>query len=377
MSVSSVTVPSLRVNRARGKRLRSRERTSWSGSCRSLRAMRLLMWCFFPVVAVVAACVGTPSAPSASTEAAVPTASAPRPSDSSSSAVLTDDFGGRQLLPPDNWWNQDISTAPVDSQSDAYISFIGRTRGAHPDFGPPPYGIPYVGVSATQVRVPVTFVDYGDESDIGFRGENGYPLPDSARSQPNFIEGGVPGGGTSGDRHLLIVDRDRWVLFELFGARWDASRNRWEAGSGAVFDLSSNTRRPEGWTSADAAGLAILPGLVRYDEAIRGINHALRVTVRATNGYVWPASHRAGGTSGALPMGARLRLKASKNLSGYPPYIRNIFRAMQTHGLIVADNGSDMYVTGAMDSRWNNGELNPAFGSLTAGDFEVVRLGWR
>jgi len=340
--------------------------------------MRLLMWCFFPVVAVVAACGGTPSAPSASTEAAVPTASAPRPSDSSSSAVLTDDFGGRQLLPPDNWWNQDISTAPVDSQSDAYISFIGRTRGAHPDFGPPPYGIPYVGVSATQVRVPVTFVDYGDESDIGFRGENGYPLPDSARSQPNFIEGGVPGGGTSGDRHLLIVDRDRWVLFELFGARWDASRNRWEAGSGAVFDLSSNTRRPEGWTSADAAGLAILPGLVRYEEAMRGtVRHAFRMTVRSTNGYVWPASHRAGNSAGALPLGARLRLKASKDFSRYPAYIQNIFRAMQTYGLIVADNGSDMYVTGSMDARWNNAELNPAFAALTAGDFEVVRLGWR
>jgi len=340
--------------------------------------MRLLMWCFFPVVAVVAACGGTPSAPSASTEAAVPTASAPRPSDSSSSAVLTDDFGGRQLLPPDNWWNQDISTAPVDSQSDAYISFIGRTRGAHPDFGPPPYGIPYVGVSATQVRVPVTFVDYGDESDIGFRGENGYPLPDSARSQPNVIEGGVPGGGTSGDRHLLIVDRDRWVLFELFGARWDASRNRWEAGSGAVFDLSSNTRRPEGWTSADAAGLAILPGLVRYEEAMRGtVRHAFRMTVRSTNGYVWPASHRAGNSAGALPLGARLRLKASKDFSRYPAYIQNIFRAMQTYGLIVADNGSDMYVTGSMDARWNNAELNPAFAALSAGDFEVVRLGWR
>ena len=336
------------------------------------------MWCLFPVVAVVAACGGTPSAPSASTEAAVPTGSAPRPSDSSSSAVLTDDFGGRQLLPPDNWWNQDISTAPVDSQSDAYVSFIGRTRAAHPDFGPPPYGIPYVGVSATQVRVPVTFVDYGDESDTGFRGENGYPLPDSARSQPNFIEGGVPGGGTSGDRHLLIVDRDRWVLFELFGARWDASRNRWEAGSGAVFDLSSNTRRPEGWTSADAAGLAILPGLVRYEEAMRGtVRHAFRMTVRSTNGYVWPASHRAGNTAGALPLGARLRLKASKDFSRYPAYIQNIFRAMQTYGLIVADNGSDMYVTGSMDARWNNAELNPAFAALSAGDFEVVRLGWR
>ncbi len=145
-----------------------------------------------------------------------------------------------------------------------------------------------------------------------------------------------------------------------------------------MFDLSSNARRPEGWTSADAAGLAILPGLVRYDEAMRGpIRHALRATVRRTNDDVWPASHRAGNTAGALPMGARLRLKASKDLSTYPSYIQNIFRAMQTYGLIVADNGSDMYITGTMDARWNNGELNPAFSSLTAGDFAVIRLGWR
>ena len=131
-------------------------------------------------------------------------------------------------------------------------------------------------------------------------------------------------------------------------------------------------------SAADAAGLAILPGLVRYDEAVRGpIRHAMRVTVRATNGYVWPASHQAGNTGGALPMGARLRLKASKDLSSYPPIVRNIFRGMQTHGLIVADNGTDLYVSGAMDSRWNNDELNPAFRSLTANDFEVVSLGWR
>ena len=328
---------------------------------------------------VIAACGGTPSAPSASVDPTAPADPTPRLPDAGAGAVaLTDDFGGRQLFPPDNWWNQDISTAPVDAQSDAYINFIGRTRGAHPDFGPPPYGIPYVGVSGSQARLPITFVDYGDESDTGFRGESGYPVPDAARSQPNFIEGGAAGGGTSGDRHLLIVDRDRWVLFELFAARWNASRSRWEAGSGAVFDLASNTRRPEGWTSADAAGLAILPGLVRYDEAMRGrVRHAFRMTVRSTNGYVWPASHRAGSTAGALPMGARLRLRAAKDISRYPPYIQNIFRAMQIYGLIVADNGSDMYVTGSMDGRWNNAELNPAFAALTAADFEVIRLGWR
>ena len=291
---------------------------------------------------------------------------------------LLEDFGGRRLFPSDNWWNQEITNAPIDPRSADYIAFIGASRTGHPDFGPPPYGIPYVGVGSSEARTPVTFVDFGSESDAGFGGQAGYPIPEAARTQPNFIEGAIPGGGSSGDRHLLLVDRDRWVLYELFATRWNAGASRWEAGSGAIFDLSSNSRRPEGWTSADAAGLAILPGLVRVDEASRGpITHALRVTVSRTNGFVWPASHRAGNTAGALPMGARLRLKASKDLSRYPTYIRNIFRGMQTHGLIVADNGSDLYVTGTMDSRWNNDELNPAFRSLTAADFDVIQLGWR
>lgn len=343
------------------------------------------------LLVLLAACGGTPTTPTApgsGTTAGSPTpAPAPSPGSPTSPESPTpnpgsvrpeDDFGGRQLFPSDNWWNQDVSTAPIDPQSSAFIDFVGRTRALHPDFGPPPYGIPFIGVGGTTPRVPITFVDYGSESDAGFRGEVGYPIPDAAKSQPNIIEGGVPGGGSDGDRHLLIVDRDRWVLYELFAAQWDAARGRWEAGSGAVFDLSSNTRRPEGWTSADAAGLAILPGLVRADEAMRGpIRHAFRVTVRRTNGSVWPASHSAGNSSGALPMGARLRLKSSKDLSRYPAYIQNIFRAMQTYGLVVADNGSDMYVTGSMDARWNNDELNPAFGSLTTGDFDVVQRGWR
>lgn len=293
--------------------------------------------------------------------------------------ILNDNFGGRPLSPSGHWWSQDISGAPVDPASDTFIDFIGRTRGLHPDFGPPPYGIPYVSVGGSQPRLPVTFVEYGSESDSGIGGVTGYPIPEDAKLLPNFIEGGTPGGGSSGDRHLLIVDRDRWLLFELYATRWNASASRWEAGSGAIFDLNSLARRPEGWTSADAAGLSILPGLVRYEEAMSGreITHAFRVTVRATNGYVWPASHRAGSRSGALPMGARLRLKASKDLSGYPPHVQRIFRAMQRYGLIVADNGSDMYITGAMDSRWNNDQLNPAFSSLKAGDFEVVQLGWR
>ena len=154
---------------------------------------------------------------------------------------------------------------------------------------------------------------------------------------------------------------------------------QWHAGSGAAFDLNSNTRRPEGWTSADAAGLAIVPGLVRYDEVFgsQEIGHTFRMTVRATNGYVYPASHHAGSSQGALPMGARLRLKASRNISGFTPEVQRIFRAMQRYGLIVADNGSDMYISGTYDTRWNNGVLNPAFSTLTANDVEVISLGYR
>ena len=293
---------------------------------------------------------------------------------------LTGSLVGRQVFPVSNWWNVDVSRAPLDPSSSTYINFIGRTRQVHPDFGPPPYGIPYIVVSGDQPLVAPTWTAYGDESDDGAPGRPaGYPIPPEAKTQANYIEGSVAGGGLSGDRHMLIVDQDHWLLFETGGTHWNAAANRWEAGGGAVFDLNRNDRRPETWTSADAAGLAIFPGLVRYDEAYgtSEIRHAFRVTVRATNGYVWPASHRAGSTAGALPMGARLRLKSSKNLSGYPAELQRIFRAMQRYGLIVADNGSDMYVSGAMDLRWNNDILNPAFHSLTADDFEVIQLGWR
>ena len=302
--------------------------------------------------------------------------------------AVTGSLDGRQLFPNTNWWNLDISRAPLDPNSAAYINFVsGRvgsnttaTRRLHPDFGPSPYGIPYVVVSGDQPRVAPVWTAYGDESDNAAPGRPaGYPIPEEAKTQANYIEGAVPGGGLNGDRHLLIVDRDNGLLYETAGTYWNAAANRWEADCGAIFDLNRNDRRPETWTSADAAGLAIFPGLVRYDEAYgtAEITHAFRVTVRSTNGYVWPASHRAGSTSGALPMGARLRLKASKNLSAYAPEIQRIFRAMQRYGLVVADNGSDMYVTGTMDARWNNGVLNPAFHGLTADDFEVVRLGWR
>ena len=224
----------------------------------------------------------------------------------------------------------------------------------------------------------------GDESD-GVNHDTGqsfpfYPIPDEAITQAHWIEGGEPGNvdrRSVSDRHLLIVDRDNRHLYELYNVYYNGTQ--WVAGSGAFFNLNANDRRPDGWTSADAAGLAILPGLVRYDEAFgaEDIQHAFRVTVRATNGYVYPASHRAGSTAGALPMGARLRLKAGRDLSSFTPEVQRIFRAMQRYGLIVADNGSDMYISGTFDTRWNNGVLNPAFGALTASDFEVIALGYQ
>lgn len=300
------------------------------------------------------------------------------PSGAVTTAYLLQDFSSTQVLPYSNWWNLNISAAPVDSKSASLISWIGSTRELHPDMAPPPYGIPYVGVASTQALVPVTFTSYPSESDKGAPGMPvGYPIPDEAKTQPNYIENAVPGGNTSGDRHMLIVDRDRLLLYELYGTHWTGSR--WEALCGAVFDLKSNYRRPEGWTSADAAGLALFPGLVRYDEVAidsSPITHAFRVAVRSTNGHVWPASHDAAFTSGAPPLGTRLRLKASKDISGYPAQMRKIFQAMKTYGLIIADNGSDMYVTGTMDARWNNSVLNPAFHSLHASDFEVIQLGW-
>ena len=298
--------------------------------------------------------------------------------------------GPLPIFPRDNWWNLDISTAPLDPSSASYISFIGPTKTMHPDFGGDEspgsvqiYGFPYTVVDGTTPLQTVQF-QYSDESDgVNHATDQSfpfYPIPDEAITQAHWIEGGEPGNvdrRSSNDRHLLIVDRDRRHLYELYNVFYDGSQ--WHAGSGAFFDMNINGRRPDGWTSADAAGLAILPGLVRYDEVFGSgeIEHAFRVTVRATNGYVYPASHRAGSTTGALPMGARLRLKATRNISGFPPEVQKIFRAMKRYGLIVADNGSDMYVSGTYDTRWNNDVLNPAFRALTANDFEVIQLGIR
>jgi hypothetical protein len=294
------------------------------------------------------------------------------------------------LFPATNWWNLDISSAPVDPNSAAFLTFIGLTRGMHPDFGGDVstgsvqiYGIPYAVVDGTQPKVAVQFQYYDESDGVSHPGSTGfpfYPIPDEAKTQSHWIEGGEPGNQdlrSTADRHLLIVDRDNKLLYELYNVFWNGSQ--WLAGSGAFFDMKTNNRRPDTWTSADAAGLAILPGLVRYDEVFGPgeIGHAFRVTVRASNGYVFPASHSAGSNPQALPMGARLRLKASRDISGFAPEAQKIFRAMKQFGLLVADNGSDLYVSGTYDNAWNNDVLNPAFSAIKASDFEVVQLGWQ
>jgi len=300
------------------------------------------------------------------------------------------------LFPSDNWWNLDISNWPVAANSANYIAFInnGGTRTLHPDFGGNAgtgfsiYGMPYAIVTnIISGDLKAVQFQYSSESDGVDHATNTsfsfYPIPPEAISQPYWVEGGDPGNvdlRSSQDRHLLIVDRDRNYLYELYNVYYNTTQGKWFAGSGAFFDMNTNNRRPDTWTSADAAGLAILPGLVRYDEVydptVTEIRHALRVTVRATNGYVYPASHRAGSATGALPMGARLRLKANIDVTQRTsdPNMQKIFRAMQRYGLIVADNGSDMYITGTYDTRWNNGILNPAFSNLSANDFEVIQL---
>jgi hypothetical protein len=287
------------------------------------------------------------------------------------------------LFPANNWWNTDVSAAPLDPSSANFINFIGVNQISHPDFGGDAgggnvYGFPFIVVDGTQPKKTVSFVLYPGQSDgvgVPF-----YPVPDEAITMNGWVEGGQPGNvdeRDDSDRHVLIVDKTNNTLYELYNVWYNGTM--WEAGSGAFFDMNTNDRRPEGWTSADAAGLAILPGLVRYDEYAgpAEIRHAFRVTVEQTNGYVYPASHVAGSTAGALPMGARLRMKASKNISSYTPELQRLFRAFKKYGLIVADNGTDLYVSGTYDTRWNNDILNPAFHGLHASDFEVVQLGWQ
>jgi len=274
---------------------------------------------------------------------------------------------GCQVFPPDSPWNTDISHYPVHPNSANFINSIGPDKHIHPDFGGPwqgrPNGIPYCIVRGDQPKVPVTF-DYAGESDAG-----PYPIPEDAP-----IEGGPD---SDGDRHVLVIDVDNCKLYELFRAF--KVNGGWKAGSGAIFDLKSNQLRPEGWTSADAAGLPIFPGLVRYDEVVekKEINHALRFTVRRTQrGYILPATHFASRRDdpNLPPMGLRLRLKADYDISGFPKEVQVILKALKQYGMILADNGGDWFITGAPDPRWNDESL-AALKKVNGKDLEVVDTG--
>lgn len=274
-------------------------------------------------------------------------------------------IGGCALFPTNNIWNTDISTLPVAANSASIIASIGSTSHLHPDFGAglyqgEPIGIPYAIVPASQPGVPVSF-QYVGESDPG-----PYPIPANAP-----IEGGA---SSTGDRHVLIVQSGACKLYELY-AGYPQNNGSWQAGSGAVWDLNSNALRPRSWTSADAAGLPILPGLVRYDEVASGvISHALRFTVQHTRDtFVWPARHQASSQTGANlpPMGLRLRLKASVTISAFSPPNRVILTALKRYGMMVADNGSNWYISGAPDNHWNNDDL-AQLGQIPGSDFEVV-----
>jgi hypothetical protein len=268
-------------------------------------------------------------------------------------------------LPSSNVWHADVTRSPVQAGSAAYVGSMGTGTGLKADFGAGtwnggPIGIPITYVPGSQAKVPVSF-DYAEDSDRG-----PYPVPRDA-----IVEGGRNAGG---DRHVLVVDTGACRLYEL----WDshpAADGSWHAGSGAVFDLRGNRLRPAGLTSADAAGLPIVPGLVRYEEVAAGrIDHAIRITVpRTQKRYVWPARHFASSSTDAAlpPMGLRLRLKPGVDITRLPAQARVIAQAMKTYGVIVADNGSAWYVSGAPDDRWNNDALRTLAG-IHGGDFEAV-----
>jgi hypothetical protein len=274
---------------------------------------------------------------------------------------------GAPSLPNQSAWNQDISKAPRDPRSAAYIAYINAHGGdhLHPDFGSPrPYGFPFAVVGPGQRKLPVNYTAYGDESDPG-----PFPVPGGAP-----VEGGKR---SDGDRHVLVVDRGSCKLYELYRAFFRAQpRPHWNADSGAAWNLRSSALRPEGWTSADAAGLPIFPGLVRYDEVAAGrLDHAIRVTVESSrDAWVHPATHCAGDTSAAdaPPMGLRLRLKAGYGLGGFSGPARTIALAMKRYGLIVADNGSSWFFSGSSDRRWDDENLNE-LKRIPGGAFEVVQ----
>jgi hypothetical protein len=271
------------------------------------------------------------------------------------------------IFPKNNPWNQRVDKLPVASNSAAIVNSIGAGGSVHPDFGSglydgAPIGIPYTTVSKRQKKVRVSF-DYSDESDKG-----PYPVPANAP-----IEGGRSSGG---DRHVIVVDRDACKLYELYSAYPQSGGTSWKAGSGAIWSLKSNKLRPLGWTSADAAGLPILPGLARYEDLEKkgGIDHALRFTAsRTRKAFIYPARHFASSlTDPDLPaMGQRLRLKAGFNVNGFPRQARAVLTALKRYGMILADNGSSWYITGAPNKGWSNDDLH-TLGRVKGSDFEVV-----
>ena len=272
------------------------------------------------------------------------------------------------LLPADNPWNTPVDTLPVDPDSSAYIAHMSPGTGLHPDFGTvwegARIGIPYIVVPGTQPKVAIHFTEYGDESDPG-----PYPVPSNAPVE------GTGGPYADGDRHVLVVDADHQRLYELYHA-YRQPDGSWNAGSGAVFDLTSNALRPDGWTSCDAAGLPILPGLARYDEIVgEGVlDHALRFTVsESQTAHVYPATHDAGSSDDPdlPPMGLRVRLRADFDISGFPAEVQTILKGLKKYGMMVADNGADWYVGGAPDPRWDDEALH-TLDQVTGADFEVV-----
>ena len=307
--------------------------------------------------------VTTPHTTTTHTPATTPVTvkTAPPPTNTPPTAVLGAAIGGCAVRPTSDPWNQDVSALSIHPMSVKWIAAIngGGTRNVHPDFGSnPDYGIPFTVVPAGQPPIPVRFTDYGDESDPG-----PYPIPLSAK-----IEVG-------GDRHVLAVQQGRCKLYELYNA--SVVNGAWQASSGAVWDLSNSALRPEGWTSADAAGLPILPGLARFDEIRTGvITHALRVTAPQTQrAYIHPATHFAGRADPSLPpMGARIRMRADFDTSGYKGDALVVLTALKRYGMIVADNGSPWFITGSTDSRWNDDDLNQ-LKNVPGTAFEVVDTG--
>jgi len=272
-------------------------------------------------------------------------------------------IGSCLVFPANNIWNMPVDQLPVSPNSATYVNTIGQSVTLHPDFGTvydgEPNGIPYVTVPGTQTLYPATFT-YQSESDPG-----PYGIPLNAP-----IEGG---SASTGDRHVISVDTTNCILYEMWSSYPQTAS--WEAGSGAIFNLTSNALRTAGWTSADAAGLAVFPGLMKYDEVLTGIiTHAIRLTVPQTqDAYVWPARHLASSLTGAEypPMGVRFRLKASYNISSFSAQNQIILTALKKYGMMIADNGSACYISGAPDSRWNDSDLHN-LDQITGADFEVV-----